>query len=144
MTARVVVEAPELTWRGEWNALTTYPADSVVGRNGSSYVASSSNSGQDPLNGPPWSLLASKGDPGPQGDQGPPGASGSAPQAFVHTQGTSSSVWTINHNLGYNPAGIYVKDSAGTEHEPADVEHIDENTTVLHFSFPFGGIARLS
>jgi hypothetical protein len=47
--------------------------------------------------------------PGPQGD---PGVSGGS---YTHNQDVAASTWTINHNLGYKPAGIKIFDSAGNE-----------------------------
>lgn len=86
-----------------------------------------------------------QGEPGPKGDQGDPGvpgAPGSAPQAFTHYQGSASTAWVINHNLGYSPAAWLVEDSGGNDWQPADIENVDINTTILHWVYPFGGTAR--
>jgi hypothetical protein len=79
-----------------------------------------------------------------QGPQGPPGLPGSAPQAYVHEQGTPLATWTISHNLGYKPAGLIVYDSGGSFQEPESTTYPDLNTMVLTFRFAFGGTAILS
>lgn len=80
---------------------------------------------------------------GPQGEQGEPGAPGSAPQAYNHIQGTPAAVWAISHGLGYNPAGIIVVDSGGSEVEGI-VSYIDINNLTITFLSSFGGDAYLS
>lgn len=89
-------------------------------------------------------LPGAPGPAGPQGLPGPPGPSGDAALYYTHTQGSPTTTWVINHNLGYRPAGILVEDSAGSENEPSDVEHVDTTTTILHFAYAFGGTAILS
>jgi hypothetical protein len=37
------------------------------------------------------------------GPQGPAGAFTPSDIAYTHTQAVASAVWTINHNLGFNP-----------------------------------------
>jgi len=49
-----------------------------------------------------------------------------------HVQGTSASVWTVVHNLGYYPAGIQVRDSGGDYHD-GRVEYPDINTVIISF-----------
>ncbi|GEM_PF-6125020 len=73
-----------------------------------------------------------KGDKGDPGPQGPPGTPGSAPQAYRHVQSTPASLWTVNHNLGYRPGGIFVVDSTGAE-QHGRVTHIDVNTLTIEF-----------
>lgn len=85
--------------------------------------------------------LVTVSEPGPQGVQGVqgiqglPGLAGSAPQAYRHTQTIPSQVWTVQHNLGYNPAGIWVKDDLGRRRFPA-VDYISVNVLLLTFSEP--------
>lgn len=43
--------------------------------------------------------------PGPSGPPGPPGPSGGT---YTHTQTIPAAVWTIEHNLGYDPGGVVV------------------------------------
>lgn len=66
---------------------------------------------------------------GPTGPTGPPGPIGGV---FTHVQGQVSAVWEIEHNLGYYPGGITVRDSGGTVHE-GQIEYIDQNNIRLSF-----------
>lgn len=63
--------------------------------------------------------------------------------AFEYTQSTPSTVWTIEHGLGYHPAGIQVVDSNGDIHHPVIV-YLDENTVRLTLAIPVTGTAYLS
>jgi len=59
------------------------------------------------------------------------------------TEHPVAQVWTVNHNLGYEPAGVFVTDSGGTEWI-GEVEHIDANTLTITFKTAFGGTVRVS
>ena len=72
--------------------------------------------------------------PGPQG----PAGSGSA---YVHTQGSAATTWTINHNLGFRP-GVTVLSVGGVEVE-AEVTHVSVNQAVVSFVSATAGSARL-
>lgn len=72
--------------------------------------------------------------------QGPQGNSGGY---YNHIQGTPSDVWTINHNMGYNPGGIIVLDSAGAVVE-GSYEFPNVNRVIATFSSGFSGNAYLS
>lgn len=61
--------------------------------------------------------------------------------AYVFTQSAPSSTWTINHNLGYVPS-VEVFDS-GSQEVDADVTHPTVNQTVILFTVPLSGFARL-
>lgn len=61
---------------------------------------------------------------------------------YEHDQAISASVWTIDHNLGYRPTIVGVIDTAGTQ-VIGRVEHPTTMRTVLTFSAPFSGKARL-
>lgn len=61
--------------------------------------------------------------------------------AYVHTQSTPASVWTINHNLGYRPS-VELLDS-GSQEIDGSVSHPSINQTVVAFSPPTAGLARL-
>ena len=65
-----------LTWRGAWNIGTGYVADDAVISEGSAWIAMRVNTGVTPAEGADWTLLASKGDTGPQGSQGSQGVQG--------------------------------------------------------------------
>lgn len=55
-----------------------------------------------------------------------------APTFYRHVQGVPASVWTINHNLGFFPGGIMVRDSSGDLHE-GQIEYLDINTVRISF-----------
>lgn len=61
--------------------------------------------------------------------------------AYVFTQSAPASTWTINHNLGYVPS-VEVFDS-GSQEVDAAVSHPNANQTVIVFSVPISGFARL-
>lgn len=78
---------------------------------------------------------------GPRGLAGPPGADGNAAGAFNYTQASPLSSWTINHNKGYRPhTEVY---SPGGVRVGADVTHTSVNQTIVSFSAPQAGFARL-
>lgn len=87
-----------------------------------------------------------QGDPGPQGIQGPKGDKGdqgdSAAASYQHIQGIASSVWTINHNLGFYP-NVTVVDSSKRE-VIGEVEYTSINTIQITFSGGFSGEAYVS
>ena len=72
--------------------------------------------------------------------QGPQGNSGGF---YNHIQGSPATVWTINHNMGYNPGGIIVLDSAGAVVE-GSYEFPNVNRVIATFSSGFSGNAYLS
>ena len=76
---------------------------------------------------------------GPQGPKGQDGATGGA---YTHTQGVSSNVWVITHNLNYYPS-VTVIDSGGTQVE-GETTWNSPNQLTLTFSAAFGGVAYLS
>ena len=74
------------------------------------------------------------------GTQWVDGADGGA--AYVFTQSSAATTWTINHNLGHVPS-VEVFDS-GSQEVDADVSHPSVNQTVILFSVPLSGFARLT
>jgi len=82
------------------------------------------------------------GDPGPSGAPGPQGPPGPAGGTYRHVQGSASSLWTINHNLGFYP-NVSVVDSAGTNIE-GEVTYVDGDNITILFTASFGGEAYLS
>ncbi len=74
--------------------------------------------------------------PGPQGI---PGTFDSSDIFYVHTQGTPSATWTINHNLNGNPTAV-VLDSAGTQCE-GTFSYPTLNQMVITFTAAFSGTA---
>lgn len=91
--------------------------------------------------------ISRDGVPGPRGGigpQGPQGPAGGDTGYYYHVQSSPSSVWTIQHNMGYRPAGIRVYDSADTQWEPGNIEHVSNNELIITWSAPFSGRADLS
>lgn len=73
---------------------------------------------------------------------GPQGPSGAAASVFyVHTQGVSSAVWTVNHNLGGEPTAV-VLDSAGTQCE-GTFSYPSKNQMIITFTSAFSGTAYI-
>lgn len=62
--------------------------------------------------------------------------------SYIHTQSVSASTWTINHNLGFNPA-VSIVDS-GENVVIGDVTYISTNALSVSFNASFGGKAYLS
>ena len=75
------------------------------------------------------------------GPQGPAGAFTPSDIAYTHTQAVSSSTWTINHNLGFNPTAV-VLDSAGTNCE-GSFSYPTVNQMVITFNSAFTGTAYI-
>jgi hypothetical protein len=61
--------------------------------------------------------------------------------AYVHTQSTPATTWTINHNLGFRPA-VELLDSGSQEIDGA-ISHPTVNQTVITLSPATAGLARL-
>ena len=68
-----------LNWKGVWNAATHYIADDAVSFNGSSWRALRDNENVTPIEGASWTIVAHKGDTGPQGSGGITGISANSP-----------------------------------------------------------------
>lgn len=64
------------------------------------------------------------------------------PISYRHVQSTPAAVWTITHNLGFQPNATVV-DSAGTE-VIGDLDYVDDHTVRITFSAAFGGECYLS
>jgi len=62
--------------------------------------------------------------------------------SYTHNQITSSTTWTITHNLGFFPA-VSVVDSGGN-HVIGDVTYVSQNVVTVSFNSSFGGKAYLS
>ena len=69
------------------------------------------------------------------------GPSGSTTIFYTHNQGTSSSTWTINHNLNGHPTAV-VFDSAGTQVE-GTFSYPSTNQMLINFSSAFSGTAYI-
>lgn len=67
----------------------------------------------------------------------------SRPGSGVYEQTTPASTWIINHNLGFVPAGIFVRDSAGTVVEGVPTTNTTVQT-IIEFASSFSGTVALS
>lgn len=87
------------------------------------------------------------GPPGPQGPPGPPGPQGEGmgveSLAYLHSQPTADTKWTINHPLPFRP-NVSVIDSSGREIWPGEINYISSSTIELTFSSSVGGEAYLT
>ena len=66
-------------------------------------------------------------------------------KTFDFVQASASAEWTINHNLGVKPVMDVMSTVDGDLQKmfPLNVIHVDDNTTVVTFSEPRTGKARL-
>lgn len=88
------------------------------------------------VSAPSPSLVITAVEVGPQGPQGPPG------EAYVFQQLSASATWTINHNLGFKPSVELL--NSGSQEIEGDVVHTSVNQTVISFTSPVLGSARLN
>lgn len=72
----------------------------------------------------------------------PPGGGMGGDLTFHYNQGSSATVWTINHNLGKFPS-VQVFTSAGDKIE-GDVHHINVDSLTITFTAAFAGDAYLN
>lgn len=95
-----------------------------------------------PTQGPPGPQ-GLKGDKGDQGEVGPQGPA--ANNAYLHTQSVPSTVWDVDHQLGFDPAAIRVYIVNGDEVWPATVTYVSPGQIVrLTFDYSVAGTARVS
>ena len=83
--------------------------------------------------------------PGPQGEAGVSGVQSDEIidlVSYAHTQGSASTVWTVNHNLNFYP-NVTVYDSANSMVE-GTVSHTNQVTLSITFSAAISGKAHLS
>lgn len=80
-----------------------------------------------------------QGPPGPQGPTGEPGAPGGT--RFTHTQANPAPVWSVQHNLGYEPVFSTVVIDGTDVTDGADIFHIDTSNLTISFSEPVAGKA---
>jgi len=86
--------------------------------------------------------IASPGPKGEKGDQGPKGDPGQSAGSFTFEQQSSSTTWTIEHNLGYRPA-VFTTDYLKNTLE-GDISHTDSNNLVITFTDSVVGYVYLS
>lgn len=67
------------------------------------------------------------------------------PSAFGFQMAIPTSVWTITHMLGYDPAGIVVHDDNGNVLDGWTLQYLEPGVSLrLGFDIPSAGTARLS
>lgn len=71
------------------------------------------------------------------------GGGGGTGGSYSFIQDAASTVWLIGHGLGFEPAGIVVRDNSGNVYYP-DVEYVDLFTVRLTFGDSVRGTAHLS
>lgn len=69
------------------------------------------------------------------------GGGGGGIAAYVHTQASAATTWTINHNLGFRPT-VELLDSGSQEIDGA-IAHPTVNQTVITLNPATAGLARL-
>lgn len=62
--------------------------------------------------------------------------------SYVHNQLAPSTTWTIAHNLGFKPSVELL--NSGSQEIEGDVVHMSQNVTVVYFTTPITGFARLN
>lgn len=72
------------------------------------------------------------------------GGTGTNVHDFVFTQASPTAEWVINHNLGFEPTNIAVRDPAGVGLALFTVIHVSSSQVRLQFNPPASGVARLS
>src|SRR5262249_14455479 len=101
-----------LNWKGPWVATTNYVEDDAVSSSGSSWRALRANVGVAPVEGADWTIVAKKGDTGPQGSGSVVGVTATIP---VLETGNPSMLPNIslgvvpaqNGGTGLNSAGAF-------------------------------------
>lgn len=76
---------------------------------------------------------------------GPPLSTGTGALGYTHVQSVPATVWTMTHNLGYDPAGIVVIDGTGFYLDWFGVQYLMSNVSLrLSFDIAVSGTAYLS
>ena len=88
-----------LNWRGFWNSATPYAIDDAVSSAGSSWRAVRNNTNVLPVEGLDWTIVAQKGDTGPQGSGSVTSVSANSPLSVTNP------TTAPNIALGIVPAG---------------------------------------
>lgn len=63
--------------------------------------------------------------------------------AYTHIQASASALWTVTHNLGYKPGGVYVEDTT-LRQVLGDITQINNNQLTITYASAFAGTAYLS
>jgi hypothetical protein len=91
--------------------------------------------------GHPYQLDAQ---PGPRITAIELGGTGAGALHYTHVQGSAATTWSITHSLGYDPAGVVVKDQEGSVVIGGDIDYVSADSLTLTFSAAFSGTAYLS
>lgn len=62
------------------------------------------------------------------------------PDRWIHTQSSAQSTWTVEHHFGLPPHVEVIIDDVESS---AEVQHPDDETTLITFGIPVTGIAHL-
>jgi Collagen triple helix repeat (20 copies)/Chaperone of endosialidase/Head domain of trimeric autotransporter adhesin len=99
-----------LNWKGAWDAAAHYVADDAVGFNGSSWRALRDNDNVTPTEGADWTIVAQKGDTGPQGSGGVISVSASSPLVVTNPTSTPNIALRVvpaaNGGTGLSSPGV--------------------------------------
>jgi hypothetical protein len=149
-----------LNWKGVWNAATQYVTDDAVSHNGSSWRAVRNNTNVIPVEGADWTIIAQKGDTGPQGSGSVMSVSANSPLSVTNPTTTPNIalgiVPTVNGGTGLSAAGAtgnFLRSNGGawasgpltTPDIPPGSAHYIQNTTSLQptlANFNIGGTGK--
>ena len=113
-----------------YNGGVGYMKDDCVYYLGTTYICVEDGTTENPVDAPlKWNILALKGDKGDTGE------------AYIHTQGSASTLWTINHNLGYFPSTTVF--NTGGQQVDCGIVNVTTNQVQVSFSTAIAGTARL-
>lgn len=112
--------------------IVTPPASLELQESNSQWIDARPNANVSIVNAGPMGPGGPEGPTGPTGPTGPQGPAGTGAVSYRHVQSTPASVWTITHNLGYRPGGIFVEDTAHNQVN-GRVQHVDANSLTISF-----------
>lgn len=114
-----------LLYRGAHDPAIVYEVGDVVTHLGGTWVAAATT-GPGAFDPPAWDSYT-------------------LPGHHTHTQAVPATVWTINHALGFDPAGILVVSDDGYPLDEVGVQILVPGSTVrLSFDISVAGVAYLS
>lgn len=98
-----------LNWKGAWDAATPYVTDDAVSHGGSSWRALRDSTNVTPVEGADWTIVAQKGDTGPQGNGSVTSVTANSPILVTNPTTTPNIALGIvpaaNGGTGLNAAG---------------------------------------
>lgn len=75
---------------------------------------------------------------------GAPGQDGVDGGHYTHIQAGLNTVWVVQHNLGYRPAGILAFDDVSGNRIHGLINHVSDNIFTITYLQPFSGYAYVS